>query len=129
MDAVATKEPNQLSQAEVYDLWSCYGGYLSAVDRSVLNHLLEWMSYAEQEVRDVRAEAGDRLYFAALSSLRKLQARVAAGTPEAPPPDATRANVARRKTQQEIVREKLAERREAGKYGELVTRALKGTKG
>jgi hypothetical protein len=124
MDAVAAKEPNQLTQEEVYDLWGRYGGYLSAVDRSVLNHLLEGMAYAEQEVRDVRAEAGDRLYFAALSSLHKLQARAAAGAPELPPPDATGANVARRKTQQEIVREKLAERREAGRWGELVSRAL-----
>lgn len=129
MGAVAAKEPNQLTQAEVYDLWGRYGGYLSGVNRSVLNHLLEWMSYAEQEVRDVRAEAGDRLYFAALSALRKLQARAAEGTPELPPPDATGANVARRKAQQEVVREKLAERRAAGRYGELVTRALKRPKG
>lgn len=125
MDAAAIGDASRLTQADVWDLWHRYGGYLSAVDRSILDHLLEHMGYAEQEVQDVRADAGDRLYHAALSALRQLIACAATASPEMPPPSMTYTTASRRRSQREIIASKAAERREASRYGDLVTRALR----
>lgn len=122
---VAARRPHELTQADVYDLWARYGGYLNAVERNVVNRFLEEMAYAEQQVQDVRADAGDRLYHAALSALRQLIACAATASPEMPPPSMTYTTASRRRSQREIIASKAAERREASRYGDLVTRALR----
>lgn len=121
-----------LTQEEIYALYESYGGCLDAKARSQLEHLLEEMAYPEQVAGDIRAEVGDQLYFPVLRALAALQAQAAAGAPEMPPsaPNARSAAYGDRKERQaKIIRDKFIDRREAGRYGELISRALKGTKG
>ena len=117
MSVVTDKRPADLTQEDVYDLFERYGGYADEKARSQLEHLLENMGYPEQQVGDVRAEVGDRLYFPAVRALEQLQARAATGAPENPPPEP-------RRPRDETVREVVAERATAGKqWRDLVERA------
>lgn len=113
------KDAPDLTQAEVYDLLGRWGGYLDDRGRSVIDHFLERMAYPEQLVGYVRAEAGDKLYYATLALLARLQSFAAAGIEECPPP------APHPRERRNRAREAVAERHAAGEAWRKMT---KGTK-
>ena len=113
-----------LTQADAYNLYETYGGYVDEKARSQINHLLAEMSYPEESVANVRAEIGDRLYFPAVRALGVLLAREAAGAAPCPP----RAPTSYR-TRGDRAREAVVAGAEAGRrWRELVARAKQPAK-
>lgn len=119
-----TDEVKTLTQRDVYYLYERYGGYLDAAGRSKIDNLLQRMEYAEQEVQDAQADAGDKLYFSACAEIEKLRAKDEAGAEPRPPVDD-----APRKTRGDRAREAVAEGREVARaWGDMVKRAKENAK-
>jgi len=115
-------EIDDLTQAEVYDLYDRYGGYLDARGHRVINAFLERMAFETQPVWSVREEGQDKLYYATLALLAKLRGLDAAAVEPAAPPGPQR----RRRSREEAAREAVAERRAARRrWAEIVKGATK----
>jgi hypothetical protein len=101
---------DDLTQAEVYDLYNRYGGLLDERGRDIIGLFLERMAFPDQPVWSVREEGQDKLYYATLALLGKLRDFAATDTDECAPPEPPRR---RRRSREDAAREAVAERREA----------------